>query len=239
MFYDFFAKRYKAVRISKFGSFNVERYHQKIISEMRFLRPEGVVLEIGPGIGKLAELCSLAHYQYVGLECNWQLIQGFSRRFPMICAYVPPIPIKEDSVDIVVADQVLEHLTTFREGLDLIKECKRILRARGVLILGIPDFARMTEMAFYDGDYSHSFITTSNRVKQILEDAGMQNSYAIKFSGSVSSRFGTFIIDSLMLFLNARIMYLIADLFSMGAGLHKLKKTFNATTVIFSKKCGQ
>jgi SAM-dependent methyltransferase len=153
----------------------------------------------------------------------------------MIHGLVPPLPVKSESVDVVVADQVIEHMPTFRDALNLLSECRRVLGKSGFLVLGFPDYIRMG-LVFYDRDYSHSFLTTENRVNQILLDSGFEPVKIIRFSGSVSNRLATLLLDVFMLAVNARLTCLLGDSFGVSGLLYRVRKTFGASTVIFAQK---
>jgi SAM-dependent methyltransferase len=237
MFYDFFAAKYRSGSMTKLGSWNMSRYHRKVCQALSTLQhADAVVLEIGPGIGRFAEECTAMNYVYVGVEVNQQLLRDLAIKYRMVCGLVPPLPVKGESLDVIVADQIIEHMATFREAIHLLSDCHRALKPSGVLVIGFPDYSRMTGLAFYDGDYSHSFLTTANRVAQILSDAGFVPVKVIRFSGSVSTPLLRLFCDLAMLIVCARITFLIGDALGVLEIVYRLRKTFVASTVILSRK---
>jgi len=202
---------------------------------MYALLPQGLVLEIGPGIGGFAKECTAMNYSYVGVEFNWRLLRRLTEKYRLVRSLVPPLPIKNESVPVVVVDQVVEHMPTFREALILLSECHRALKPSGFLVLGFPDYIR-TGLVFYDRDYSHSFLTTENRVEQILRDAGFESVKIARFRGSISTLFPRLLLDLIMLSIYSKLACFIANALGVSKLLGKIRKTLPATTVIFAQK---
>lgn len=57
------------------------------------------------------------------------------------------IPFNDNSFDLLVADQVMEHLA---DPIQAFREAKRVLNINGLLCLGIPDALRYSEIYFFD-----------------------------------------------------------------------------------------
>lgn len=177
------------------------------------------------------------NYKYTGIEVNQGLLRELAKKFQMVCGFVPPLPIKDESVHVVIADQVVEHMPTFQQAYDFLSDCRAVLKPSGLLILGFPDYARMTDLAFFDRDYSHSFLTTENRMDQILRDVRFKPVKIVRFTGSFHNPFLRLVVDFIMLCLYAKSTHLLMDSLRAGDFLYKFRKTFGATTVIFAKKC--
>jgi len=62
-------------------------------------------------------------------------------------------------------------MTDVKEAQKLLNEIRRVLAINGRLFLICPDFLDFGP-TFFDADYSHSFITTRNRLSQMLVDSG-------------------------------------------------------------------
>jgi len=75
------------------------------------------------------------------------------------------LPIRDRSVDIVFATQVIEHVTNPHI---MVKECKRVLRPNGCLILSGPFFWPLHEEPY---DF---FRFTKYGFEQLLKDAGFR-----------------------------------------------------------------
>ncbi len=93
---------------------------------------KGKVLDIGCGIGDM-----LSYRQNtVGLDVN-PLNVAFCQKRELEAHIMKPdvIPFKDESFDSVLLDNVLEHIE--RPSL-LFKEIRRVLKADGILLIGVP-----------------------------------------------------------------------------------------------------
>ncbi len=63
-----------------------------------------------------------------------------------------PLPFKNDSVDFIFIEHVLEHVTPL-QGFRFLKEARRILEVGGVIRVIVPDVLQIWENA--DDDYCH------------------------------------------------------------------------------------
>lgn len=52
-----------------------------------------------------------------------------------------PVPFPAGSIEVIFAEHLLEHLTVC-QGLGVVRECRRLLTAGGVLRIGVPDLSR-------------------------------------------------------------------------------------------------
>jgi SAM-dependent methyltransferase len=86
-------------------------------------------------------------------------------------AWVPPFPVADASCDVLYADQVLEHMSGIDAAHAFASEAHRVLRPKGIAFLVVPDYLKERTF-FWDVDYTHNFITTERRVRQLLGDHG-------------------------------------------------------------------
>ena len=141
---------------------------------MRHRRPPGQMLEIGPGQGGIALLAREAGWAYSAIEPSAVLAtQLRSRGFDVLEAFTPPIPVADASQDVLYADQVLEHMPGIDAARALVAEARRALRPGGLLFVVVPDYLKERGF-FWDIDYTHNFITTERRVRQLLHDGGFE-----------------------------------------------------------------
>lgn len=172
-FYRWFSERQK--ELTGFGRARRARTEQSRLGLlMRHVTPPGDLLEIGPGHGTLAELAVRAGWRYRAVEASPVLIEELRRQgLEVIEAWAPPIPAPDASHDVVYADQVLEHMPGIDAARGLVAEAHRVLRPRGVFFVVVPDYLK--ERAFFwDVDYTHNFVTTERRIRQLLYDGGFE-----------------------------------------------------------------
>ena len=129
------------------------------------------MVEVGPGHGTLAERAVGRGWNYTAIEASEILIEVLrAKGLTVIPSWAPPIPVPDASTDVVYADQVLEHMS----GIDAARaEALRALRPGGVLFVVVPDYLKERTF-FWDVDYTHNFVTTERRVKQLLVDGSFE-----------------------------------------------------------------
>ncbi|MDX2190309.1 MAG: class I SAM-dependent methyltransferase [Bacteroidota bacterium] len=132
--------------------------HQRLLYAYDAAKPyiNGKVLEIGCGEGrgleKLAPLCT----DYTALDKNDYLLNQLSAKYPkfnFIHTNVPPLnDIEDNSFDVVVAFQVIEHIQNDQL---FIKEISRVLKPGGKLILTTPNIAlTLTRNPWHEREYT-------------------------------------------------------------------------------------
>ena len=75
--------------------------------------------------------------------------------------------------DVVYADQVLEHMSGIDAARQFTAEALRALRPGGVFFVVVPDYLKERTF-FWDVDYTHNFVTTERRMKQLFNDGGFE-----------------------------------------------------------------
>jgi SAM-dependent methyltransferase len=132
------------------------------------------LLEVGPGQGAIAELAREAGYRYTAVEPSPLLAGALRERgFQVVQAFTPPLPAADLSQDVVYADQVLEHMSGIDAARAWVAEALRVLRPGGLLFVVVPDYLKERGF-FWDIDYTHNFITTERRMRQLLYDGGFE-----------------------------------------------------------------
>ena len=85
----------------------------------------------------------------------------------------------------VYADQVLEHMSGIDAARQFVAEAHRVLRPGGVLFVVVPDY--LAERGFFwDIDYTHNFVTTERRVKQLFYDGGFETRAMVRSIGAAT-----------------------------------------------------
>jgi SAM-dependent methyltransferase len=153
---------------------------------MRHIRPPGDLLEIGPGNGTLAALAVEAGWQYSGIEPSAILADRLrSQGLTIVEAFTPPIPAADASCDVVYADQVFEHMSGIDAARALTAEAMRVLRPGGVLFVVVPDYLKERGF-FWDVDYTHNFVTTERRMRQLFYDGGFTIDEVVRAIGAAT-----------------------------------------------------
>jgi SAM-dependent methyltransferase len=113
------------------------------------------VLDIGCGHKPYRDLFAMAQH--------WGMDHGIVDTSPDFVGDALRLPVRDQSVDIVFATQVIEHVTNPHI---MVQECKRVLRPNGCLILSGPFFWPLHEEPY---DF---FRFTKYGFQQLLKDAG-------------------------------------------------------------------
>jgi SAM-dependent methyltransferase len=151
------------------------------------------ILEIGGGMGELAIIFREANFHnYIIVEPNSIMRRqlnnyGFITRDYLI----PTILEKDKSFDAIILVDVFEHLNDAREATQFIVEAKRVLKPGGVLCIMSPDFLHWKD-EFFNGDYTHSNITSVRRLIQLFYNYGFHPEKYVYISGFFVGKAATF-----------------------------------------------
>jgi SAM-dependent methyltransferase len=184
---DKFYRTFSEKRLTKFGGARRGRIErQRLALLMRHAQPPGPMLEIGPGQGTLADQAVALGWQYAAVEPSPVLAEQLrARGYAVQQAWTPPIPAGDGAYAVVYADQVLEHMAGIDAARAFVAEALRVLRPGGVFFVVVPDYLK--ERAFFwDIDYTHNFVTTERRVRQLLYDGGFEVKMVVRSIGSAT-----------------------------------------------------
>jgi SAM-dependent methyltransferase len=184
-FYRWFSDRQKELtRFGKARRGRTERSRLGLL--MRHTSPPGEFLEIGPGQGSLALLARDAGWRYRAVEASTILIDQLKEKgLEVIEGWAPPIPVADESCDVVYADQVLEHMSGIDAAREFVAEARRALKPGGMLFIVVPDYLKERGF-FWDVDYTHNFVTTERRVRQLLYDGGFDIRQIVRSIGAAT-----------------------------------------------------
>jgi SAM-dependent methyltransferase len=182
---DDFSKWFSERRLTRFGGarrLRIERGRLALLA--RHAAPPGDLLEIGPGVGSLVEPITAMGWRYRAIEASPTLAaQLRARGVDVTEAWVPPFPVADGSCDVLYADQVLEHMSGIDAAHAFTSEAYRVLRPNGVAFIVVPDYLKERTF-FWDVDYTHNFVTTERRVRQLLGDHGFAVERVVRSIGA-------------------------------------------------------
>ncbi|MDA1091844.1 MAG: methyltransferase domain-containing protein [Acidobacteria bacterium] len=179
-FYRWFSER----RLTAFGSARRGRIERSRLSLLQAaIAPPGDMLEIGPGTGSLAAGAVAAGWRYRAIEASETLANELrAKGLDVTLAWAPPIVATDASCDVVYADQVLEHMSGIDAARHFVAETLRALRPGGVCFIVVPDYLKERTF-FWDVDYTHNFVTTERRMRQLLCDGGFDVERVVRSIG--------------------------------------------------------
>ena len=113
------------------------------------------VLDAACGEGYGSHLLASYADKVVAVDIDESSIDHAKRRYrrdnlKFLCADVLEIPIPDNSFDVVVSFETLEHLAEHQQ---LLSEFKRVLKEDGVLIISTPDKAEYSDKTGFDNEY--------------------------------------------------------------------------------------
>lgn len=172
---DEFYRTFSEKQLTRTGEARRQRIERaRLDLVMQHARPPGSMLEIGPGQGGISRLARDAGWTYSAVEPSHILASQLrAQGFDVVEAFVPPIPAADARHDVVYADQVLEHMPGIDAARSMVAEAKRVLKPGGILFVVVPDYLKERGF-FWDIDYTHNFVTTERRVRQLLYDGGFE-----------------------------------------------------------------
>jgi SAM-dependent methyltransferase len=182
-----FYKSFSEKKLTTYGSARrgkVERHRLALLH--RFRPPPGDLFEIGPGHGTLAEQAVHAGWRYTAIEASPILADVLRKKgLAVLESWTPPIPVADSGADVVYADQVLEHMSGIDAARQFTAEAFRALRPGGVFFVVVPDYLKERTF-FWDVDYTHNFVTTERRVRQLFHDNGFAVEHVVRSIGAAT-----------------------------------------------------
>lgn len=118
-----------------------EQYGETVIGRFaRLITPRNVV-DLGVGQGRDLDIIRMAHpgIHTTALDCSRDYLDGLGNRFDCTEALnleTEPLPFDDASVDLIVANQVLEHV---KEIFWIWHEVSRSLAVGGHFLIGVPN----------------------------------------------------------------------------------------------------
>ncbi|KMO80988.1 putative S-adenosylmethionine-dependent methyltransferase [Mycolicibacterium chubuense] len=132
------------------------------------------VLEAGCGEGYGADLIADVARRVIGLDYDESAVTHVRARYPRVDmrhGNLAALPLADESVDVVVNFQVIEHL--WDQG-QFVAECRRVLRPGGLLLMSTPN--RITFSPGLDTPVNpfHTRELNAAELTELLVDAGLR-----------------------------------------------------------------
>jgi ubiquinone/menaquinone biosynthesis C-methylase UbiE len=131
------------------------RTRNKFWEEMEFISDyagnNDRILDLGCGNGRLSELFRVKAVDYYGVDFSQKLIDIARERYPHLKFQVADalnLPFPSNFFDKVFSIAVLHHIPSKELRLQFLKETKRILRPKGLVILSVWNFSFFKNLNF-------------------------------------------------------------------------------------------
>ena len=152
--------------------------------------PKGKILEIGCSSGEFLANLKKKGWQVKGLEISEKSAQKARDKGVDVTVHDAnkKLPIEDNSFDVVVSGETIEHLF---EDVDFLDECYRVLKKGGILIITTPNLTSLKNrilMLFgfnprYAIEDHHYKVYTFPRLKRLYNKSEFQKSKT-KFGGN-------------------------------------------------------
>ena len=231
-----FYKTFSEKQLTTFGAARrsrIERHRLALLH--RFATPPGTMYEIGPGHGTLGELAVASGWQYTAVETSRVLIDVLRKKgLNVIEAWTPPFPMGDQSADVIYADQILEHMRGIDDARQFTAEALRTLKPGGHFFVVVPNYLKERSF-FWDVDYTHNFVTTPRRMKQLLYDGGFEVVHMERAIG-VSTGLARDLLNIPKLFVNAAGVDTLSRYTGTEELIFKIRKNLFETLAFVAKK---
>ena len=141
------------------------RRHEAVYVAAAIELGDAVVLEAGCGEGYGAQLLAKKARRVVAMDYDEYAIAHVGRAYPALIVVrgnLVALPYADDTYDVVVSLQTVEHLWDQDE---FVAECRRVLRPGGQLILSTPN-----RLTFPPGNWYHTRELTTAELTDLVAD---------------------------------------------------------------------
>lgn len=132
------------------SKYTFERYSQLYDTIEPFLTPEVKILDVGCAMGGFLEFLHQKGFRNLfGVDMTENYVEQAknSSKFTIELGNADQIPFEDNTFDVVVMEQVLEHV---HAPVAVFKEIKRVVKTDGVFSIGVPDALRYQQSNFFD-----------------------------------------------------------------------------------------
>ncbi len=147
------------------------------------LGPGTRVVDLGCGAAPGLRYFAAQGVDAIGLDVAPAALRAARAFLPtarLVCADLSaPLPLRDETADLIILREVIEHLTDVRP---LLEECRRVLRAGGAVVLTTPNrwdarrpIYRLTGRVWSgEADPTHVHIFDPPELRQVLRAAGFR-----------------------------------------------------------------
>jgi SAM-dependent methyltransferase len=197
-FYDNYFSR--SDTISRIGKWIIGREVLNRIQLSQRLSNRRVLktLEFGPGRGHFARAVLASGWEYRAVDGSPAVLRSLrAEGVDVIEAFVPPVPGEIGTgYDLVLMEHFIEHMDSPAAARDLVDAVCQTLSPNGLLLIVSPDYLAHRSN-FWDCDYTHAFVTTNQRLRQLLLDCNYEVCYAGYETLGIQNPFVTWLISEL------------------------------------------
>ena len=131
------------------GKFTQDRYRQLYELLAPHVRAEDAVLDVGCAVGGFLSFLQRQGFTRLhGVDMAQAYVtQGRQLGHAIELGQAEALPYADASFDLLVVEQVLEHLI---DPVIALREARRVLKEGGVLCIGVPDAARYDALYYFD-----------------------------------------------------------------------------------------
>lgn len=131
---------------------SAERYAHYLAAAIGLLKPESSILDVGNAPGHVGIGLHLLGHKVRGLNMSAEYRSNYASpswltEFDVIETNFEhnPIPVADESFDVVIFTEVFEHIAT-RNPVEVLVELKRVLRKGGLLIFSTPNVCNISNI---------------------------------------------------------------------------------------------
>jgi SAM-dependent methyltransferase len=238
-FYDNYFSRSDS--ISRMGKWIISREVQNRIQLAQRVSNQKTLktLELGPGRGHFARAVKSLGWEYRAIDASPAVLRLLREEgMEVMQAFVPPLPKEAGGgYDLVLMEHFIEHMDSPASARALVDSICQSLSQKGLIFIVSPDFLAHRSN-FWDCDYTHSFVTTAQRLRQLLLDCNFEIRYVGYETLGIQNTFVTWLISELThLMFMVRFPQLVSLLFKGSADLsNKWKNVLLRSCVIVGQK---
>jgi 2-polyprenyl-3-methyl-5-hydroxy-6-metoxy-1,4-benzoquinol methylase len=124
----------------------VSKFRSKRKSRIKKYKSNGAILDVGCGRGTFLEIMRRDGWKVMGTEFDPVVASTISTlyNFPVLHGDLNNLNLPEASFDVILLTHVLEHV---RSPVETIRECYRLLKKEGLLVVSVPNIHSLQAMA--------------------------------------------------------------------------------------------